>query len=57
MSGEARQKRKRLTRRLLVRGVVGLASIDAILFGVAGRLDWRAAWVLSLLFAVYIASE
>ena len=33
-----------------------MAAIDAILFGLAGRLDWRAAWVLSVLFAVYIAA-
>ena len=33
-----------------------MAVIDAILFGLAGRLDWRAAWVLSVLFAVYLAA-
>jgi hypothetical protein len=32
-----------LTARLVLRGVVGIVIIDAILFGVAGRLDWRAA--------------
>lgn len=33
-----------------------MTAIDAILFGLAGRLDWRAAWVLSVLFAVYLAA-
>jgi protein-S-isoprenylcysteine O-methyltransferase Ste14 len=33
-----------------------MAAIDAILFGLAGRLEWRAAWVLSMLFAVYLAA-
>ena len=35
---------------------MGIALIDVILFGVAGRLDWRAAWVMSGMFAVYIAA-
>src|SRR5215510_11107121 len=42
--------------RLALRGVLGIGLIDAILFGVAGRLDWRAAWVMSGLFAVYVAA-
>ncbi len=46
-----------LTARLLLRGVAGIVIIDAILFGVAGRLDWRAAWVMSGLFAAYVAAE
>ena len=33
-----------------------MTAIDAILFGLAGRLDWRAAWVLSVLFVVYLAA-
>ena len=49
-------RRSRLPLRLLARGVFGMAAIDAILFGLAGRLDWRAAWVLSVLFAAYIAA-
>jgi hypothetical protein len=35
--------RSELMARLALRGVLGIAIIDAILFGVAGRLDWRAA--------------
>jgi len=46
----------RLIARLLLRGVAGIVIIDAILFGVAGRLDWRAAWVMSGLFAAYVAA-
>lgn len=49
-------RRSRLTLRLLARGILGMAAIGAILFGLAGRLDWRAAWVLSMLFAVYLAA-
>jgi protein-S-isoprenylcysteine O-methyltransferase Ste14 len=49
-------RRSRLPLRLLGRGILGMASIDAILYGLAGRLDWRAAWVLSVLFAVYLAA-
>src|SRR5688572_33400075 len=48
--------RSELMVRLALRGVFGIAIIDAILFGVAGRLDWRAAWVMSGLFAVYVAA-
>lgn len=33
-----------------------MTAIDAMLFGLAGRVDWRAAWVLSVLLAVYIAA-
>lgn len=42
--------------RLALRAVLGIALIDALLLGVAGRLDWRAAWVVSGLFAVYVAA-
>ena len=45
-----------LLRRLIVRGVLGLALIDAILFGLARRVDWGAAWVLTVLFAIYLAA-
>ena len=33
-----------------------MTGIDAMLFGLAGRVDWRAAWVLSVLLAAYIAA-
>jgi len=48
--------RSHLISRLVLRGVMGIAFIDAILFGVAGRFDWRAAWVMSGMFAVYVAA-
>jgi protein-S-isoprenylcysteine O-methyltransferase Ste14 len=34
----------RLLVRLAVRAVITLLSISALLFGLAGRLDWTAAW-------------
>jgi len=52
----AQSARARLLARLVVRGLLGLTVINAMLFGLAGRLDWRAAWVLSALFAVYIGA-
>lgn len=48
--------RSHLISRLVLRGVLGIALIDVILFGVAGRLDWRAAWVMSGMFTVYVAA-
>jgi hypothetical protein len=34
----------------LVRGVVELAILGGVLFGVAGRVDWIAAWLITLVF-------
>jgi len=34
----------------LVRGVVDLAALGGVLFGIAGRVDWPAAWLIVLLF-------
>ena len=48
--------RSHLISRLVLRSVLGIALIDVILFGVAGRLDWRAAWVMSGMFTVYVAA-
>ena len=48
--------RSHLISRLVLRGVLGIALIDVILFGVAGRLDWRAAWVMSGMFAAYVTA-
>src|SRR5262245_18720414 len=52
----AEARRSRLALQLVDRGILGMTAIDAILFGVAGRLDWRAAWVLSVWFAVYLVA-
>jgi protein-S-isoprenylcysteine O-methyltransferase Ste14 len=40
--------------KVAARGVVGLAAIGGTLFGVAGRIDWPAAWFFLSLFAVYL---
>jgi hypothetical protein len=44
----------RLLPRLIVRGALGLGFIDATLFGVARRVDWGAAWVLTIMFGIYL---
>ena len=38
--------------KLGVRFTIAIAGIDAMLFGLAGRLDWRAPWLLTLTFLV-----
>ena len=40
----------------LVRGVVELAILAGVLFGIAGRVDWPAAWLIVLLFAWQVFS-
>jgi protein-S-isoprenylcysteine O-methyltransferase Ste14 len=40
-----------LLARSLARGVVKLAILCGVLFGIAGRVDWAAAWLVILLFA------
>lgn len=35
-------------------GVVELATLCSVLFGVAGRLDWPAAWLVVLLFTGHL---
>jgi protein-S-isoprenylcysteine O-methyltransferase Ste14 len=35
----------------LVRGAVDVAILGGVLFGIAGRVDWPAAWLIMLLFA------
>lgn len=39
---------------LVVRALFILLAIDAILFGAAGRMDWQAAWVFTLLFFLFL---
>lgn len=41
-----------LTVRFVVQFVFGLAAIDALLFRLAGRVDWPAPWVMTVLFVV-----
>ena len=38
----------------LVRGVVDLAILCGVLFGIAGRVDWPAAWLVILLFTGHL---
>jgi protein-S-isoprenylcysteine O-methyltransferase Ste14 len=38
----------------LVRGVVELATLGGVLFGIAGRVDWPAAWLIILLFTGHL---
>jgi len=38
----------------LVRGVVDLATLGGLLFGIAGRVDWPAAWLVTLLFTGHV---
>ena len=38
----------------LVRGVVELAILGGVLFGIAGRVDWPAAWLIMLLFTGHL---
>jgi protein-S-isoprenylcysteine O-methyltransferase Ste14 len=37
----------------LVKRVVELAILGGLLFGIAGRVDWPAAWLIILLFALH----
>ena len=40
--------------KILVRGVVELATLGGVLFGIAGRVDWPAAWLIILLFTGHL---
>jgi protein-S-isoprenylcysteine O-methyltransferase Ste14 len=46
-------QRSELLKTTVIRGAVGLAILDALLFGVAGRLDWAAPWRLSAFFGAF----
>src|SRR5262245_42147795 len=43
-----------LVKSLVVRGVVDLAILSGVLFGIAGRIDWPAAWLVILLFTGHL---
>jgi protein-S-isoprenylcysteine O-methyltransferase Ste14 len=47
----AESRARTLLKESLVRGVVELATLGGVLFGIAGRVDWPAAWLIILLFA------
>jgi len=38
----------------LVKGVVDLAILIGVLFGIAGRVDWPAAWLITLVFTGHL---
>src|SRR5262252_3556383 len=40
--------------KILVKGVVDLATLGGVLFGIAGRVDWPAAWLIILLFTGHL---
>jgi protein-S-isoprenylcysteine O-methyltransferase Ste14 len=40
----------------LVRGVVEVAILSGVLFGIAGRVDWPGAWLVILLFTGQVLS-
>ena len=40
--------------KILVKGVVELATLGGVLFGIAGRVDWPAAWLVILLFTGHL---
>ena len=48
-------RRSRLLVKIVVKGLVGLGAIGGTLFGLAGRVDWPAAWFFISLFAVYLS--
>ena len=48
-------RRSRLLAKIVAKGIVGLGAIGGTLFGLAGRLDWPAAWVFLSLFAFYLS--
>src|SRR4030095_12672265 len=43
-----------LLMKVLVKGVVELAIAGGVLFGIAGRVDWPAAWLVILLFTGHL---
>lgn len=45
-----------LLARSLVTGAVALAILGGVLFGIAGRFDWPAAWLVLVLFALQVLS-
>ena len=40
-----------------VRGVVDLATLGGVLFGLAGRVDWPAAWLIIVLFTGHLVAS
>ena len=53
----AESQTRTLLARSLVRGVVNVAILAGVLFGIAGRIDWPAAWLVVLLFTAQVLSN
>lgn len=49
-------RRHSLLTRVAVKGVGSLAALDAVLFGIAGRWDWVAPWLITGIFAVLLTT-
>jgi len=50
----AESRARTLLVKSLVKGVVELAILGGVLFGIAGRVDWLAAWLIVLLFTGHL---
>ncbi len=50
----AESRARPLLMKILVKGVVDLAILGGLLFGIAGRVDWPAAWLVILLFTGHL---
>jgi len=50
----AESRARTLLVKSLVRGVVDLAILCGVLFGLAGRVDWPAAWLIVLVFSGHL---
>ena len=50
----AESRARPLLGKSLVSGVVELATLGAVLFGIGGRVDWPAAWLVVLLFTGHL---
>jgi protein-S-isoprenylcysteine O-methyltransferase Ste14 len=48
------RERTLLVRTVVKRGVAEVATLGVLLFGIAGRVDWPAAWLVFLLFTGHV---
>jgi protein-S-isoprenylcysteine O-methyltransferase Ste14 len=51
----AERRARPLLAKVLVSGVVDVAILCGVLFGIAGRVDWPAAWLVVVLFTGHLA--
>src|SRR3954470_23241674 len=50
----AENRTRTLLMKVLVKGVVELAIASGVLFGIAGRVDWAAAWLIILMLTAHL---